>query len=64
VENNNLSKFFALLVGMRFCGNVPNSTKNKNMKSLNPELLQKMESLASKTLMSPFDTWKKLLNQL
>jgi hypothetical protein len=31
------------------------------MKSLNPYLLQKMVFLASKTLMSPFGTWKKTL---
>jgi hypothetical protein len=50
------SQCSTLLVGIRFCRHVPNSTKNKNMKFLNPYLLQKMVFLASKTLLSPFGT--------
>jgi hypothetical protein len=37
---------------MRFCIHVPNSNKNKNMKSGNPYLSPKMVCLASKTLLS------------
>jgi hypothetical protein len=37
---------------MRFCTHVPNSNKNKNMKSSNPYLRSKMVFLASKTLLS------------
>jgi hypothetical protein len=40
-------------VGIRFYRHVPNSTKNKNLKFLNPYLLQKMVFLVSKTLLSP-----------
>jgi hypothetical protein len=40
------------LVNMRFCTNVPNSNKNKNMKSGNPYLHPKMAFLASETLLS------------
>ena len=40
-------------VGIRFCRHVPNSTKNKNLKSLNPYLLQKMVLLVSKIFLSP-----------
>jgi hypothetical protein len=40
------------LVNMRFCIHVPNSNKNKNMKSGNPHLCPKMVFLASKTLLS------------
>jgi hypothetical protein len=40
------------LVNMRFCTHVPNSNKNKNMKSGNPYLCLKMVFLASKTLLS------------
>jgi hypothetical protein len=46
-------------VGMRFCGHVPNSTRNKNMKFLSPYLLQKMVFLASKTLLSHFGIGEK-----
>jgi hypothetical protein len=40
------------LVNMRFCTHVPNSNKNKNMKSGNPYLRPKMVFLASKTMLS------------
>jgi hypothetical protein len=46
------SQCSTLLVDMRFCGHVPNSTRNKYMKFLSPYLLQKMVFLASKTLLS------------
>jgi hypothetical protein len=41
------------LVGMRFCRHVPNSPRNKNLKSLNPCLLLKMVFLASNTVLYP-----------
>jgi hypothetical protein len=47
------------LVGMRLCRHVPNSTRNKNMKSLNPYLLQNMFFLDSKTQLYPSDTREK-----
>jgi hypothetical protein len=40
------------LVNMRFCTHVPNSNKNKNMKSGNPYLRPNLVFLASKTLLS------------
>jgi hypothetical protein len=40
------------LVNMRFCAHVPNSNKNKNMKSSNPYLHPKMVFLASETVLS------------
>jgi hypothetical protein len=46
------SQCSTLPMGMRFCGHVPNSIRNKNMKFFNPYLLQKMAFLASKTLLS------------
>jgi hypothetical protein len=47
------------LVGMRFCGHVPNSLRNKNMERLIPYLLKKMVFLAFKTLLSPFGAGEK-----
>jgi hypothetical protein len=44
------------LVGMRFCKYVPNSTRNKNIKSCNPYLLQKVVFLASKILLFSLGT--------
>ena len=40
------------MVNMRFCTHVPNSNKNKNMKSGNPYLRPKMVFLAPETLLS------------
>jgi hypothetical protein len=45
------------LVDMRFCRHVPNSPRNKNLKSLNPYLLYKMVFLAPKALMYPLSIW-------
>jgi hypothetical protein len=45
------------LVDMRFCWHVPNSPRNKNLKSLNPYILYKMVFLAPKTLLYPLSTW-------
>jgi hypothetical protein len=39
-------------VNMGFCTHVPNSTRNKNLKSGNPYLHPKMVFLTSKTLLS------------
>jgi hypothetical protein len=47
------------LVNMGFCTHVPNSSKNKNMKSCNPYLRPKMVFLASKTLLSLLGTVEK-----
>jgi hypothetical protein len=47
-----------------FYRHVPNSTRNKNMKSQNPNLLRKLVFLASKTLLSPLSIGKKLFFQL
>jgi hypothetical protein len=44
-------------VRMRFCRQVPNSTRNKNLKSHNPYLLKRMVILASKTMFSPSKIW-------
>jgi hypothetical protein len=44
---------------MGFCTHVPNSNKNKNMKSGNPYLHQKMVFLASETLLSHSGAVKK-----
>ena len=44
------------LMDMRFYWHVPNSPRNKNLKSLNPYLLYKMVFLASKTLLYPLST--------
>jgi hypothetical protein len=41
---------------MRFCTHLPNSNKNKNMKSGNPYLRPKMVFLASETLLSLLGT--------
>jgi hypothetical protein len=51
-------------VDMEFCGHVPNSSKNKNVKRLIPHVLQKMVFLGSKTLLSPWTKEKKLFLQL
>ena len=51
---------FHSLVDMRFCSHVPNSHRNKNLKSLNPYLLYKMVFLASKTLMYPLSIGKRI----
>jgi hypothetical protein len=48
------SQCSTLLVGMRVWRHVPNSIKNKNMKSFNSYPLKKMVFLASKTLLSTF----------
>ena len=48
------------LVDMKFCWHVHNSPRNKNLKSPNPYLLYKMVFLASKTLLYPLSTRKKL----
>jgi hypothetical protein len=46
-------------VHMIFLVHVPNSPRNKNMKSGNPYLLQNVVFLASKTLLYPLGTYKK-----
>jgi hypothetical protein len=46
-------------VGMRFCGHVPNSPRNKNLKRLILNLLQKVVFLDPKRLLSPFCRGKK-----
>jgi hypothetical protein len=43
-------------VGMRFCGHVPNSFRNKNSKRHIPYLLEKVVFLDPKRLLSPFRT--------
>jgi hypothetical protein len=48
------------LMDMRFCWHVPNSPRNKNLKSFNPCLFYKMVFLASKTLLYPLSTGEKL----
>jgi hypothetical protein len=40
-------------VAMRFCGHVPNSPRNKNLKRLMPYLLEKVIFLDPKRLLSP-----------
>ena len=47
------------LMDMRFCWHVPNSPRNKNLKSLNPYLLYKMVFLATKTLLYSLSIGKK-----
>jgi hypothetical protein len=44
---------------MRFCGHVPNSPRNKNLKRLILNLLEKMVFLDTKRLLSPFGRGKK-----
>jgi hypothetical protein len=44
---------------MRFCGYVPNSPRNKNLKRLILNLLEKVVSLDPKRLLSPFGRGKK-----
>jgi hypothetical protein len=46
-------------VGMRFCGHVPNSPRNKNLKRLILNLLKKVVFWASKTLLSPLGRGEK-----
>jgi hypothetical protein len=46
-------------VGMRFCGHVPNSPRNKNLKRLILNLLEKVFFLDPKRLLSPFGRGKK-----
>jgi hypothetical protein len=45
-------------VGMRFCGHVPNSPRNKNLKRLILNLLEKVVFLDPKRLLSPFGRGK------
>jgi hypothetical protein len=44
---------------MRFCGHVPNSPRNKNLKRLILNLLLKVVFLDPKRLLSPFGKGKK-----
>jgi hypothetical protein len=46
-------------VGMIFCGHVPNSLRNKNLKRLILNLLEKVVCLDSKRLLFPFGRGKK-----
>jgi hypothetical protein len=46
-------------VGMRFCGHVPNSPRNKNLKRLILNILEKVVFLDTKRLLSPFARGKK-----
>ena len=46
-------------MGMRFCGHVPNSPRNKNLKRRIPNLLKKMVFLDPKILLSSFCRVKK-----
>jgi hypothetical protein len=46
-------------VGMRFCGHVPNSPRNKNLKRHILSLLKKVVFLDPKRLLSPFCSGKK-----
>jgi hypothetical protein len=46
-------------VGMRFCGHVPNSLRNKNLKRLILNLLENVVFLDPKRLLSPFGRGKK-----
>jgi hypothetical protein len=46
-------------MGMRFCGYVPNSPRNKNPKRLIPYLLEKVVFLDPKRLLSPLDRVEK-----
>jgi hypothetical protein len=44
---------------MRFCGHLPNSPRNKNLKRLIQNLLEKVVFLDPKRLLSPFCRGKK-----
>jgi hypothetical protein len=44
---------------MRFCGNLPNSPRNKDLKRLILSLLEKVVFLDPKRLLSPFSRGKK-----
>jgi hypothetical protein len=44
---------------MRFCGHVPNSPRNKNLKKLILNLLEKVVFLDLQRLLSPFGRGKK-----
>jgi hypothetical protein len=44
---------------MRFCGHVPNSLRNKNLKRLILNLLERVVSFYPKKLLSPFGKGKK-----
>jgi hypothetical protein len=46
-------------MGMRFCGHVPNSPRNKNPKRLIPYLLENVVFLDPKRLLSPLDRIEK-----
>jgi hypothetical protein len=46
-------------VGMRFCGHIPKSPRNKNPMRLIPYLLEKVGFLDPKRLLSPLDRCKK-----
>ena len=46
-------------MGMRFCGHVPNSPRNENLKRSHPNLLKKMVFLDPKILLSSFCRVKK-----
>jgi hypothetical protein len=46
-------------VGMRFCGHIPNSPRNKNLKRDILNVLEKVVFLDPKTLLSPFRRGKK-----
>jgi hypothetical protein len=48
------------LVGMRLCRHVPNSPRDKNRMMHHPCLLEKVVFLASKTMLPPIGTWKKI----
>ena len=47
------------LVNMRFCTHVPNSTRNKNVKSHKPYLSPKMVFFPLQNTAVPLGTWKK-----
>jgi hypothetical protein len=49
-------------VGMRFCGHVPNSPRNKNLKRRILNLLEKVVFLDPKRLLSPLGRGKKTLS--
>jgi hypothetical protein len=47
---------------MRFCGHVPNSPRNKNLKRLILNILEKVVFLDPKRLLSPFRRGKKKIS--
>jgi hypothetical protein len=51
-------------VGMRFCGHVPNSPRNKSAKKHISYLLEKVDFLDPKRLQSPLGRGEKLFLQL